>query len=181
MLIVDVYNVLHVTGVLPPELAGPNPGDLAELVSRSRYARRGAILVCDGTGSGGRSDRTTAEGGSVRVVYAGGGKDADTLIERLIDQNSAPRRLLVVSDDRRIRTAARRRRAGWLSSGDFLAHLAHDASRPGTDRAPAKPESLKPDEVDAWLKEFGYEPGGAEEWRDEPPQDDLDMRRWFKD
>jgi len=189
VLIVDVYNVLHVTGVLPPELAGPSAADLADLVAHSRYARRGAILVCDG-----RPTRTptaqragtgsTAFGGSIRVVFAGGGKDADTLIERLIAEHSAPRRLLVVSDDRRIRAAAGRRRAGRLSSGDFLAHLAHDASRPTTDRAPAKPDTLEPGEVDAWLREFGYEPGDrapGEKLRDEPPHDDLDMRRWLND
>jgi hypothetical protein len=179
VLIVDVYNVLHVTGVLPAHLAGPGPEGLGDLVAGSRYGTRDAILVCDGTpkpherGSGRGWDT------AVRVVYAGAGKDADSLIERLIAQHTAPRRLLVVSDDRRIRSAARRRRAGWLGSAEFLRQLADDAERPEGKPAPSKPDTLEPGEVDAWLREFGFAP--PEESSDGPPTDDLDMQRWLDD
>ena len=47
-LLVDTLNVLHVTGVLPPELAGPEPADLAAWIERSRYRRQKVSLVCDG-------------------------------------------------------------------------------------------------------------------------------------
>ncbi len=56
VLLVDTYNVLHVTGVLPPELAGLEPMGLAELIARSRYRAREARLVCDGV-----KERATAD------------------------------------------------------------------------------------------------------------------------
>ena len=178
MLVVDVYNVLHVTGVLPPEIAGPDAPALARLVARSRYRGRGAVLVCDGTPKPGeRGDPDW--GGGIRLVHAGRGRDADGLIERLISEHTAPRRLLVVSDDRRLRTAARRRRAGWLGSAAFLGHLAEDATSSRGAPGPEKPGPLDPEETDAWLREFGFGTEDAEDWRPEPSRDDLDMRRWL--
>ena len=35
-LLVDACNVLHVTGVLPPEMAVGEPAELAQLIQRSR-------------------------------------------------------------------------------------------------------------------------------------------------
>ena len=83
MLLVDAYNVLHVTGVLPPELSGLEAPDLADLVAASRWGRHQAVLVCDGTKP---KDVRTAERGHVRVSYAGGGASADAAIERMLDQ-----------------------------------------------------------------------------------------------
>ena len=54
----DAYNVLHVTGILPPEIAGPDLPALARLVARSRYTDRACWLVCDGAPPGARSDGT---------------------------------------------------------------------------------------------------------------------------
>ena len=45
------------------------------------------------------------------VRFASQYPDADSLIEELIDQNTAPRRLTVVSSDHRLQRAAQRRRA----------------------------------------------------------------------
>ena len=38
-LIIDTYNALHVTGVLPGELAVGSPEELARLIEQSRFAR----------------------------------------------------------------------------------------------------------------------------------------------
>ena len=40
LIIVDTYNVLHVVGVLPPEIAGVDTAGLIELLARSRYRGR---------------------------------------------------------------------------------------------------------------------------------------------
>jgi hypothetical protein len=65
MLIVDAYNVLHVTGVLPPELAGLEIEELADLASASRWGRQRIVLVCDGTDPARRRPaRGGAAGGS---------------------------------------------------------------------------------------------------------------------
>lgn len=163
MLIIDAYNVLHVTGVLPPELAGPDLDDLARLVGESRYGRQRVILVCDGAGPSRlklwRSGRGT---GSVEVRYAGAGREADAVIEALLAEpaaGGARRSLLVVSTDGRLRRAARRARVSWISSEGFLAHLAADAGRlpPPRGSRPAFAQEIPLDgpSVAHWLRVLG--------------------------
>lgn len=158
MLIIDAYNVLHVTGVLPPELAGLEPPDLAELVGASRWGRHQAVLVCDGTKP--RSARST-DRGPVRVAYAGGGASADDAIARLVDESSHPRRLTVVSNDRAVQRAARRRGAKVLRADEFLRQLASDAAKAARGRRalPRRDHGPLPAaHVDAWLRYFGIDP-----------------------
>ncbi|RMD61237.1 MAG: hypothetical protein D6824_08285 [Planctomycetota bacterium] len=152
--LVDAYNVLHVTGVLPPALAGPSVEDLARYIAASRWARREVILICDG----GPQERSTSHRPvqGVEIRYAGAGKDADSLIIALIRAHSAPRRLLVVSSDQAIVRVARRRRAHTLSSAAFLEKLADDLRTPAKPAGPAKPRApLTPPAVDAWLDDLG--------------------------
>ena len=47
MLLIDTYNVLHVTGVLPPEIAGLEPADLADLPDATSRARRLLDTACE--------------------------------------------------------------------------------------------------------------------------------------
>jgi predicted RNA-binding protein with PIN domain len=160
-LLVDAYNALHVTGVLPPELAGPDLRDLARMIARSRFAGRSAWLVCDGAppgsrGSGGliRQDVPGVEG--VEIAFAGPGRDADSAIERLIERDSAPKRLLVVSSDRRIIAAARRRRCAALTSDAFLHRLAEDHA------AGPSPGSIYPE----FALDVPLDPVETKRWRD---------------
>ena len=158
MLLVDAYNVLHVTGVLPPELSGLEPADLAELVAASRWGRHQVSLVCDGTKP---RDARSAPRGAVRIAYAGGGASADAAIERLLQESTHPRRITVVSNDRQVQRAARRRGAKVLRSDDFLRQLATDAARAPSGRraAPRRdPGPLSSRQVDAWLRYFGIDP-----------------------
>jgi predicted RNA-binding protein with PIN domain len=159
MLLVDTYNVLHITGVLSPDLAGLDAGDLAALIGTSRYADRTVKLICDG----GRPGESPHQAG-IEFVFAGPGREADELIERIIRTNSAPKRLLVVSSDRRVIAAARRRRAAILSSERFLAQLALDRERPRRSRLPAFVHEIPLDRysVASWMREFGLDAGDLE-------------------
>lgn len=137
MLLIDTYNVLHTVGVLPPEFAGLEVEDLAELVAVGRSRSRGAILVCDGMPRA----RTLRQGFSsvgalrwrvdasekVQIIFAGENRDADTWIEVFVEADSHPRRLSVVSSDRRVQRAARKRRAEVIPSPAFLRQLIYDA------------------------------------------------------
>ena len=105
--LVDTMNALHKTGVLPPDLAGMDVQGLVVALSRGRWARNQVLLVCDGNPPPG--ERTPHAGG-IRTIYAGNRCEADDVIEQLIERSDAPTRLLVVSEDRRIIKAARRRR-----------------------------------------------------------------------
>lgn len=160
MVIVDTYNLLH--AALGPAGGGRDFGvaGLARLILQSRYRRRPVRLVCDGRR--GPDDRVEAPLGAVEIVYAGPGKEADAVIERFIRDSNAPRRLTVVSSDRRIVRAARKRRAETLASERFLAHLLTDSAR-GTAGAESNPHReevpLGSASVEAWMAYFGR--GGA--------------------
>ncbi len=158
MLIVDAYNVLHVTGVLPPELAELEAPDLADLVAASRWGRHQAVIMCDGT----RPKQVREHGGGgIRVHYAGGGVSADAAIERLVNDSSHPRRLTVVSNDRAVQRSAKRRGAGVLRADDFLRQLALDFQRAPRGRRAVSRRDLGPlsqAQVEAWLRYFGLDP-----------------------
>lgn len=158
MLLVDAYNAIHVTGVLPPHLAGIDAPALAELVSGSRWGRGKALLVCDGT----RPRGWPRAVGGVELRFAGPGRDADTLIERLLRDSPDPRRVTVVSSDQRLRRAAKRAGAASITSEGFLAQLASDIDAPkarAVSPAAGKPEvPLDPYALRRWLEEFGLGP-----------------------
>jgi len=158
-LIIDAFNVLHVTGALDPQFAGPGLGDLADLIAVSQWGAIRSSLICDGPGVNVRMKPP----GRVEIIFAGAGKDADTLIETIISASSAPRFLAVVSSDRRLQKAAHRRRAGVIASDAFLRRLNLDADRraSGQTRGPHRVKPLKPDgpsqspDVQQWLQRFG--------------------------
>ncbi|MEM7227607.1 MAG: NYN domain-containing protein [Planctomycetota bacterium] len=154
-LIVDTYNVLHVTGVLPPGLAGIDPPDLARLIQTSRFRHDEALLICDGVP---KPDAPPGRDGQVITRYAGPGVTADEMIAKLVNDDSAPRRLIVVSSDNEVLRAARRRRCKTLTSEEFLRQLADDAHLDDATSRPSTPPSHVPSEdVSRWQKEFGVD------------------------
>ncbi|MFG0329266.1 MAG: NYN domain-containing protein [Phycisphaerales bacterium] len=166
-LIVDAYNATNATGALPPDLAGLDLDELCDLIDRSRYRHMPIILVADGAAPGSMVERGVVE----RVVrpdlvvrYAGPGRDADTLIEKMIRADSAPKRLIVVSTDQRVRRAATRRGARSMTSEAFLARLVVDRERADRrDRGRAAAPTLvydiplDPGSIDFWLGYFALE------------------------
>lgn len=153
-LLVDTYNVLHVTGVLPPDLAGLDAEGLAALVADTGFRHDGVWLVCDGAPP--RPAPRNRPG--VVLTWAGAGQSADALLVRLVDRSSAPRRITVVTDDRAVRKSVKRRGATLWASAHFLARLAESLPRRMRDRGePAKRPvaPLAPRDVRRWLHEFG--------------------------
>jgi len=168
MLLLDAYNILHIRGVLPPRLAGIEVPGLIRLIEGSRYAGQPLRLVCDGRRP--PTDRATALSsgearvtiGTAEVWYAGEGREADAVIEEILRTDSAARRMLVVSSDRRIRRAASRARAGTIDSETFLRHLVHDEALPHRGGLPEFATAIPLDgySVAYWIREFGV----GEDW-----------------
>lgn len=94
---------------------------------------------------------------AVEVSYSGPGRTADTVITYLIDADSAARRLLVVSTDRAIIRAAKRRRARATRSEDFWSNLTRDLARPVPVESEPKEkgDGLSPEATEEWLGLFG--------------------------
>lgn len=127
------------------------------------------MVVCDGVCKPlGPSVSPVAE---VELIYSGRGRSADQVIQEMVEADSAPRRLLVVSSDREIQKAARRRRAKVLASAELIRVLASPPppmteSKPGSRVGNA---TLSAAEVKRWLEQFGFDPKVEEDSPDEAP------------
>ena len=124
MLLIDTYNVLHAIEGLGPDAAELTVDSLGRLIASSRHRGEACLLICDGN-QGVSGEIEGASG--VQRRYVGAGRDADSEIERILASNSAPRRILVVSSDHRLRRAAEKRKAKWMDSPSFLARILGDA------------------------------------------------------
>jgi uncharacterized protein len=95
----------------------------------------------------------------MQIVYAIRDQDADTRIEKLITEHSAPRQIRVVSSDRRLQAAARKRRGQFVTSDDFLAEREKKPPRgsPPISRDLKSKYSgeLTEQEMAEWLEFFG--------------------------
>lgn len=163
-LIIDAYNVLHAwrSGPMPE---GPRElNALSQMITRSRFSAADTEIVCDGAAVQG----VLARNRGVHVRFAGAGKDADSLIESMVLRHKGST-LHVVSSDRRVQRAARKRRGVAHTADAFLATLVRDvggrsASNPAM-RLP-KPEfaldlPLHPVLIRAWRDEFAIDWGAA--------------------
>lgn len=163
-LLIDGYNLMHAAGLARRDYG---PGELEKC--RHRFVRYVVRHLTPG-----ERPRTTivfdaadAPPGVARhhviqeleVLFAPRGEDADSLIEELIARHSAPRLVRLVSSDRRLQKAARRRKADFVRSETFIAEL--ERRGPVTDR-PARPA---PSDPDLQAKFTGRVPAGTtEQW-----------------
>lgn len=97
----------------------------------------------------------------VDTKFSGAGVSADEVLTDLIARDSAPRRLLVVTSDRAIGQAARRRGARTIGSAEFWRRVARDLARSGAVTENAEPaekfEGGPAGSAEAWLREWGLE------------------------
>lgn len=192
-LLIDGYNLLNATGITG---RGSGPGGF----ERSRLAFLNFLaasiepqelphttVVFDARHAPPGLPRTF-EHHDMTVRFAPRDESADDLIAELIQAESAPRRLVVVSSDHAIQRAARRRRAKAVDSDTWYAELIR-ARRRRTESAadaPAQPAvPLLAEDVNYWLRQFGgasalaafvaresAEPPTAEEPGPDEPLDD---------
>jgi hypothetical protein len=165
MLLIDGNNFLR--SPMPPALAGLDESGLCRLLVVSGLCahERGAVVVCDGgprrpPSSPAPPDSAPDAGTDPELVFAGKGRSADALIIERIGRDSAPRRLIVVSDDHEIQRAARKRGASVWGCGELVHELLSAlASRrkPGSAAAAKFSGTLGDEEVRRWAKEFGLE------------------------
>ncbi|MEZ6190120.1 MAG: NYN domain-containing protein [Phycisphaerales bacterium] len=166
-LLIDCYNVLHAEK--PSALAGLSEASLCALLAQTRWAAGGVTVVCDGSPKPHSLKPGDPALGAVELIFSGASRSADDVIIELIDADSAPRRLTVVSSDRAVRRAARRRKARDLTAEGFLNRLATAGKTGGGTTAPGKPgtATMGNDQVERWLDWFGIDPADSP---DGPPR-----------
>jgi hypothetical protein len=157
-LIIDGYNLLHASGVFGDE-RGPRGFEksrlalLDMLVDLLGDAAANTIVVFDAARAPDGLPARLNHGG-IRVWFAREYPDADSLIEELLEDAEAPASLVVVSGDRRLQIAARRRRAQAVSSDDWLATMREQRRARGR-KAETKPPEPGPADVEGWKRYFG--------------------------
>ncbi|MDP6154174.1 MAG: NYN domain-containing protein [Phycisphaeraceae bacterium] len=155
MLIIDCYNLLHTT--MPPALAGLDELSLCRLLHRGGQSHGRVVIVCDGKPKPHALPDAAPDG--IELRYSGPKRSADAVIIELIDANTAPRRLTVVTSDREIQKAARRRRARVIGSDAYVNVLRKLAAMPlaTADDDACKPSILDEAQVQRWLETFGVD------------------------
>ncbi len=157
MIIIDGHNLLHSIVKLHEESEPISDIRLCWIISRYMKAiGENGEIVFDGAGPRDKSQFDNIA--SLEVFFAGLGKDADSLIENRIRANTAPKRLSVVSSDRRLRKTAQARRATAVKSEIFWDNLQKQLTRKKPIKEPkAKRVGLSESETKQWLDFFGIE------------------------
>ena len=166
-LLIDGYNLLHATGALhlsrgPSGLAKARERMLAQIAgSLSETDRLKTQVVFDARRSGSSTmieSEVVVRG--MTVTFAVGFAEADELLEQIIRQHPQPKSLTVVSSDLRVQRCATARKAIAIGSDQWL--MQQLDGRP-TKMEPIEPQDpseeksdLSPEEVQKWLKEFGW-------------------------
>lgn len=166
-ILIDGYNLIIAVGIMG---RGTGPGSLerarlallnflAESLEPNEIGR--TTIVFDAKNAPTGLPRIVAHRG-LTVRFASCYPDADSLIEELITEESAPRNLTVVSSDHRIQRAARRRRAIPIDSDIWyqgvLDHRRWRQETRKSQKVEAKPPvPLLSEDVDYWIRQFGGE------------------------
>lgn len=154
--IIDGNNLLYAAHAADPERPVSRL-TLCQVLGRWAELRNCKILVVfDGDEPVGGLARQMAST-PVEVVFSGRAAKADDVIAEQIRIHSAPRRLRVVSTDREVAKAARRRESEALRSDQFWKRVRSDISRPrpAADEPAGKKDGLSPEETESWLRDLG--------------------------
>jgi len=157
--LVDGYNLLFSLGILERR-----DGAHALEASRMRLldqlrevlGTNDDITVVFDASKARKRTRATQDHRGIHVIYAPLGDIADDVIEERIRACAEPRGLVVISNDRRVQEAARRKGAAPWTSDDYLAHA---ETRDQATKAAGSPKSERQtpsrEDVQHWLAEFG--------------------------
>jgi len=157
MIIIDGHNLLRSIQKVFEDFESISDVQLCRIIGRylKLIAEKGQIIF-DGTGPPDKSGFDNIS--HLEVLFAGQGTDTDTVIEDKIKASTAPRRLTIISSDRRVQKAARTRRATAVKSRVFWETVQKQLSRKERPKEPAaKRHGLSESETKQWLKLFGLE------------------------
>ena len=162
--IIDGYNLIFTCGIegktrSPQSLEKARARLVATVASKlSKKERSGTTIVFDAKRLPIKETSADFRAHDIRVLYAVDHEDADTLIEELIAKHSTPKKLVVVSSDHRLQTAATRRKATGIDSDvwyDRLLSSGIKQPQPGSSSCDAKQQSIQSLESINWIQEFG--------------------------
>jgi predicted RNA-binding protein with PIN domain len=170
--LIDGNNLLHAVQDVDPSELLIGRSMLCDVVGDwgERCSRRVCVVFDGPTPSAPRAEQIGHV--ALEVVFSGAGVSADAVLKSRILAQTAPRRLLVVSTDREVAQAGRRRGARVMRAEDFWRQVRRDLARPSPPPPPEPPEKeagLDPRTTQEWLREFGV----ADQPEDDPLADQF--------
>lgn len=159
-ILIDGYNLLHVTGIIGRDVGVGTlqraRAALLNYLTSSLDADELSMTTVVFDAHNPPPDRPNEyRHMGITVRYATGYDDADSLLEELIQANSSPRSLTVVSSDHRVQRAATRRRATAIDSDVWYDEVGRKRHPPELADLPSKPvAALTEAEVEFWLERF---------------------------
>jgi len=157
MLIIDGYNLLHAVRGILEQQAEITDDQLCRIIGQYLYRKKGkGSIIFDGTGP---KDKSVFDNlFNLEVVFSGTNCEADDVIEKLIQKNTAPRSLTVVSSDRRVKQAAEKKRAAAVDCVEFWMEVLTEIEK--KQKRPVEPREkfigLTEAETEYWLRVFGF-------------------------
>lgn len=160
-IIVDGHNLLRAVQKIDEQFYQLSEPALCRIISEYlQLVKDSGEVIFDGSGP-------PEKGGfykNLEIFFAGYASDADTIIENKIKASTAPKRLVVVSSDRRLRKAASVRKAAAVKSEMFWNEVIAAFGRRDKKKAAAEPsqkfKGLSESETKQWLKLFGLDDEG---------------------
>ncbi len=154
--LIDGHNLVHSLYKFDDQFESVDEYELCRILYKylSNIRERGEI-VFDGNGPPEKEPFMRFR--NLEVHFSGSESDADTVIEEKISLCTAPKGLTVVSTDRRIREAARKRRCTSLKSEVFWVRLFERLDRPNAPAVEPKAKyyGIPKGEVEMWMRIFG--------------------------
>jgi len=119
-----------------------------------RLVRDRGAIVFDGIGPPDKRELMGVKGLEIR--FSGERTDADTVIEQKIADSTAPKRLIVVSSDRRLRSAAARRKSKSVTVDVFWQGLCKtmENSAKLVSEPREKQKGINDLETEVWMEYF---------------------------
>lgn len=154
--LLDGYNLMHFLGLVRPRSKKSlerSRADLQEWLRRVHGPRVGDVtLVFDGRQFDGAQPAALVDHG-LRVQFSQG-EPADDLIAEMIGDERRPKQMTVVSNDRRVQEAAKRRRCLAWSCGEYVDWVLDSGLEPPKPPREAEKTPDTPEEQERWRREF---------------------------
>jgi predicted RNA-binding protein with PIN domain len=157
VLIIDGYNLLHSVQSLLDQPTDFTDIQLCRMLNEYIYrTKKKGNIIFDGIGPKNKDAFNNLI--NMDVVFSGTSREADDIIEKLILESSAPKNLMVVSNDRRIIKAAEKRKAIAVDCVEFWTEVIKQLEK--KKKTSAEPQAkfvgISEAETEYWLREFGF-------------------------
>lgn len=157
MLLIDGYNLLRSVQGLLEQSSEITDIQMCRIINEYIYkTKTKGCVVFDGVGP--RIKDAFNNLFNLEIIFSGTTHEADDIIEKLILASSAPKNLIVVSSDKRIKKAAEKKKATAVDCVDFWTEVIKllEKKKKKAAEPQAKYIGITEAETEYWLREFGF-------------------------